>query len=472
MSQISVDELRSLFLFEKLTDEQLAWIAERSQVRTFQEGATVHRQGEPAEALWIMLEGSLRSSRLAAGEDVAIVETSQRGVYTGAIRAFVQSGDPTYPTSTVAVTPSRFLRIAASDFATLMHEWFPMAVHLLDGLFMGLRTSEATVRQREHLAELGHLAANLAHELNNPAAATVRATAQLRTRVAGMRHKLGMIARKEIDRALLARLVTLQEAAVERAAKPRPALTPVQEADLEDALADHLEALDVPGSYELAPAFAAAGLDVAWLDEVAGEVGRDALEGALRWLAYTLETEALMGEIEDASSRISTMVAAVRQYSHMDQAAHQEIDLHPGLDSTLVMLGHKLARVRVERDYDRELPPVPAYASELNQVWTNLIDNAVDAMDGHGLLRLRTARDGDDAVVEVTDQGPGIPEQVRERVFEPFVTTKPPGRGSGLGLDNAKRIVEGRHGGTIGFATGPDGTTFTVRLPLASRESR
>jgi signal transduction histidine kinase len=468
MSQISIEELRSLFLFEKLTDEQLNWIAERSQVRTFAEGATVHRQGDPAEALWIMLDGTLRSSRLAAGQDVTIVESAQHGVYTGAIRAFVQTGDTTYSTSTVAVTPSRFLRIAASDFATMMREWFPMAVHLLDGLYLGLRTSEATVRQREHLAQLGHLAANLAHELNNPASATVRATAQLRTRVAGMRQKLGAIAHKDIDRALLGRLVDLQDAAVERAAKPRPALTPLQESDLEDALADRIDALDVGGSYELAPVFAAAGLDVEWLDAVVDEVGNAALDGALRWLAYTLETEALMNEIEDASTRISTMVAAVRQYSHLDQAAHQEVDLHPGLDSTVVMLGHKLARVRVERDYDRELPPVPAYASELNQVWTNLIDNAVDAMDGHGVLRLRTARDGDHAVVEVTDQGHGIPRAVRDRVFEPFVTTKPAGRGSGLGLDNARRIIERRHGGTIAFTTGPDGTTFTVRLPLGS----
>jgi signal transduction histidine kinase len=182
-----------------------------------------------------------------------------------------------------------------------------------------------------------------------------------------------------------------------------------------------------------------------------------------------LETEALMNEIEDASSRISTLVAAVKQYSHLDQAAHQEVDLHPGLDSTLVMLGHKLAGVRVERDYDRELPPVPAYASELNQVWTNLIDNAVDAMHGQGTLRLRTARDGDHAVVEVSDEGPGISEEVRDRVFDAFVTTKSAGLGSGLGLDNAKRIVERRHSGTISFTTGPDGTTFTVRLPLTVR---
>jgi signal transduction histidine kinase len=466
---IAVDELRDLFLFSGLTDWQLEWIAQRAEVRTFPAGTNVFRQGEPPDALWILLDGRVRLSRQAAGEEVTISETSQPGVYAGATRAFANSPEPSYQTSLASLEPSRFLRIAAADFATLMQEWFPMAVHLLDGLYVGIRTTEATVRQREHLAQLGHLAANLAHELNNPAAATVRATAQLRTRVAGMRQKLSMIASKDIDRALLARLVALQEAAVERAAKQRAPLTALQESDLEDTLADRIDELDVAGSYELAPVFAAAGLDTAWLDEVVDEVGRDALEGALRWLAYTLETEALMDEIEDASSRISTMVAAVKQYSHLDQAAHQEVDLHPGLDSTLVMLGHKLAGVRVERDYDRDLPPVPAYASELNQVWTNLIDNAVDAMNGHGVLRLRTARDGDHALVELIDQGPGIPEEMGDRVFEPFVTTKPAGQGSGLGLDNAKRIVERRHGGTLSFTTGPGGTTFTVRLPLASR---
>jgi signal transduction histidine kinase len=466
---VHVDEIRDLFLFSRLADWQLDWIAQHSEVRAFPAAAAVYQQGEPPDALWILLDGRVRLSRQAAGEEVTISETSQRGVYCGATRAFAATPAASYDTALSTVEPSRFLRIAAGDFATLMRDWFPMAVHLLDGLYVGIRTTESMVRQREHLAQLGHLAANLAHELNNPASATVRATAQLRTRVAGMRQKLGMIAAKDIDRALLARLVALQEAAVERAAKQRAPLTALEESDLADALADRIEELGVPGSYELAPAFAAAGLDEAWLDEVVDEVGRDALEGALRWLSYTLETEALMDEIEDASTRISTLVAAVRQYSHLDQAAHQEVDLHPGLDSTLVMLGHKLAGVRVDRDYDRDLPAVPAYASELNQVWTNLIDNAVDAMSSHGVLRLRTARDGDQAVVEVTDEGPGIPEDVRDQVFEPFVTTKPAGKGSGLGLDNAKRIVEKRHSGALSFTTGPGGTTFTVRLPLSSK---
>lgn len=459
-------ELRTLFLFEKLTDAQLAWIAERAEIRAYDSGAHVYREGDPADALWLLLDGRLRLTRTTAGEQVVISETDQRGVYAGAVRAFATSGRETYQTSLVAVAPSRFLRIPAPAFATLMHDWFPMAVHLLDGLFLGVQNTEATVRQREHLAQLGHLAANLAHELNNPASATVRAASQLRTRVAGMRQKLGMIATKDIDRELLATLITVQEAAVEQAAKSREPLSALAESDLEEALADRLDALGIPGSYELAPVFANAGLDEAWLDQVVAQIGPAAGDGALRWLAYTLETEALMDEIEDASSRISTLVAAVKQYSHLDQATHQEVDLHPGLDSTLVMLGHKLAGVRVERDYATDLPPVPAYASELNQVWTNLIDNAVDAMAGRGVLNLRTRRDGGWAVVEVTDEGPGIPEPVRDRVFEPFVTTKPAGEGSGLGLDNARRIVERRHQGELTFTTGPAGTTFLVRLPL------
>jgi signal transduction histidine kinase len=280
-----------------------------------------------------------------------------------------------------------------------------------------------------------------------------------------MRHKLSLIAEAGLDARLIARLIALQEAAVEQAAKEREPLTALQEADLEDELIERMEQLGVTAPHDLGPVFAAAGLDTAWLDGVIEQVGRDSVD-ALRWLGYTLETEALMDEIEDATSRISTLVAAVKQYSYLDQATHQDVDLHPGLDSTVVMLGHKLSGVTVERDYDRTLPAVPAYAAELNQVWTNLIDNAVDAMGGRGVVRLRTYRDGDFALVDVSDDGPGIHDEIRDRVFEPFVTTKAAGKGSGLGLENAKRIVERRHGGSLSFTTGPDGTTFTVRLPL------
>jgi signal transduction histidine kinase len=465
-TRVDVEELRPLFLFEELREEQLEWLAERSQIRAYDTGAVVYREGEPSEALWVLLDGGVRLSRTVVGEDVVLNETTQPGAYAGAVRAFVTGRDPTYQTSLATTVPSRLLRLPAADFATFVREGCPMAVHLLDGLYVGIRNSEATLRQREHLAQLGTLSANLAHELNNPAAAAVRATEQLRSRVAGMRHKLGLLAEGGIDPVLIARMVQVQDAAVERAAKRRPALTALEETDLEDALADRLTDRGVTGAYDLAPVFAAAGMDPQWVDDVADEVGAGSVDPAFRWLAYTLETEALLDELEDTSTRIFTLVGAVKQYSRVDDAGHRESDLHAGLDSTAVMLGHKLSGVVVRRSYDRSLPPVPGYAAELNQVWTNLIDNAVDAMGGRGTLELRTRRDGDAAVVEVADDGPGIPEEVRDRLFEPFVTTKAVGEGSGLGLDNARRIVERRHLGSLTYSTGPDGTTFTVRLPL------
>jgi signal transduction histidine kinase len=464
---LSAQELRTLFLFEALDEEQLTWLSDHGEVRAFDGGAAVYREGEPAEALWVLLDGGLRLTRLMGGEDVVISETTARGVYAGATRAYVDEPDPVYTNSVITTQASSFFRIPGQDFAALMRRWFPMAVHLLDGLYIGIRNSEGTFRQREHLARLGTLSANLAHELNNPAAAAVRATGQLRERVAGMRHKLGMIASGPIDRSAIAQLVAAQERAVELAAKSRRRLTAVEEADLEDALIDRMDELGVASGVDLAPAFVGAGLGVEWLDEVAESVQGGALEGPLRWMAYTVETENLMDEIEDATGRISTLVAAVKQYSYMDSASRQEVDLHTGLDSTVVMLGHKLAGVEVRREYDPDLPRVPAWGAELNQVWTNLIDNAADAMQGTGRLVLRTRRDGDDAVcVEVEDGGPGIPPEVQGRVFDAFFTTKAPGEGSGLGLDGARRIVEQRHLGTLDFTTGPDGTVFRVRLPL------
>ena len=474
MSTATPEELRTLFLFEALDDEQLTWLAERGDVRTYDAGAVVFREGEPAEALWVLLRGGLQMSRTLGADDVVVTSTAHRGSYAGATRAYVDEPESLYSNSILTTEPSAFFRLPAEEFAAFMRRWHPLAVHLLDGLYIGIRNSEATRRQHEHLARLGTLSATLAHELNNPAAAAVRATGQLRDRVAGMRNKLGMIASGPVDRAAIADLVAAQERSVELAAKSRRRLTAVEEADLEDALVDRLEELGVTAALDLAPVFVAAGLGVEWLDELADSVreglggpdARGALDGPLRWMAYTVETENLMDEIEEATTRISTLVAAVKQYSFMDSSSRQDVDLHTGLDSTVVMLGHKLAGVAVVREYDAALPHVPAYGAELNQVWTNLIDNAADAMSGTGRLVLRTARDGDTAVVEVQDEGTGIPVSVQPRVFDAFFTTKGAGRGSGLGLDSARRIVEQRHGGTLTFSTGPGGTTFRVVLPL------
>jgi signal transduction histidine kinase len=469
MTTVPVDELRTLFLFEALDDEQLSFLSEHSERRTFDADAWVFREGEPAAYFILMLAGALRLTRRSGTEDVVVVETDHRGAYSGATRAYIEEEDPRYVTSMQATEPSSFVCIGARDFAEFMRRYFPLAVHLLDGLYLGIRNSEGALREREHLARLGALSANLGHELNNPAAAAARATSQLRRRVSDMRGKLAMIAEGRIAPDNLQMLVKLQQEVVDRAGGDHPRLTSLQEADLEDELIDRLDQLGVAGSGDLAPIYASAGLDVSWLDGVVDALGHGEREGALRWLAYTLEAEQLMDEIQDATGRISTLVAAVKQYSYMDTASVQDIDVHVGLEATVVMLGHKLAAVTVVRDYAADLPKVPAYPGELNQVWTNLIDNAVAAMAGTGTLTLRVALDGEQLLVEVGDTGPGIPPDVQPHVYEAFYTTKPPGEGTGLGLETVQRIVERRHHGSVGFVTGPEGTTFSVRLPLAQR---
>ncbi len=471
---MSPDELRGLFLFEALTDQQLAWLAERGTVQEYPAGGLVFAEGEPAEGFFVLLSGTLSLFRRVGQDDVETVRTDQRGAYMGATRAYLRDDTAeqrTYLASMRAVSECRFFVLTAADFGTMIREWFPMAMHLLEGLFFGMRNTQALVAERQRLAALGSLTSGLMHELNNPAAATVRAAAALRERVAGMRHKLSMLADGRIAAEQLRALTQVVEPIIERAAKA-PELSPVQLGDLEDELSDWLDEHGVTTGWDLAPVFAAGGLDRACLEEVAGSVGPDLLGQALHWIGYALETEQLMIDIEDAGTRISSLVAAAKQYSQLDRASHQWIDVHDGLKSTLVMLTHKLGDgIRVVKDFDRTLPQIPAHPAELNQVWTNLIDNAVQAMNGEGVLTLRTAREGDRVLVDIGDTGRGIPKELRQRVFEPFFTTKPVGQGTGLGLDISYRIVVNRHGGDISLTSEPGNTHFQVRLPTSEPAS-
>jgi len=461
--------LRNLFLFEKLSDEQLQWLAEHGWVIEAPSGATVLAEGAPAELFIVLLSGTITMSRRVGEDDVETIRTHQVGVYAGAMQAYV--ADPsrqTYTASIRVVSDARFFVLRAEDFAWMMHTWFPMAIHLLEGLFLGMRTSAHIIGQRQQLLALVALSAGLTHELNNPAAAAVRATAALRDRVAGMRHKLAMLAKEDVDPRLLSLLVDVQEEAV-RAVPDAPKLTALQESEHEDALNDWLDEHEVQNGWELAPIFVGAGTTPEFLDKVADGAPPALLEAAMRWLAYTLETELLMNEITDSVTRISSLLAAAKQYTNMDRAPHERVDIHAGLKSTLVMLASKLEGIEVVKDFDRSLPKVPVYAGELNQVWTNLIDNAVDAMDGRGTLTVRTSMDGDRVRVEIGDTGPGVPEKLRRRIFEPFFTTKPVGQGTGLGLDISYRIVVGRHGGDLTVESRPGDTRFIVRLPLTER---
>ena len=470
---LTPDELKTLFLFENLSPEQLAWIAEHGCTMRAPAGSYVLREGEPADSFFVLLSGTIALSRRVGQDDVETNRTEQRGSYMGATQAYLRDdGVPrTYQASMRALDDSEFFVLAAADFGWLMRTWFPMAIHLLEGLTFGIRNSQAVVGERQRLAALGALSAGLMHELNNPAAAASRAAGVLRQRVAAMRHKLGMLAAGKVPPAQLDALVDLQEEVIEKAAKA-PKLTAMQTADLEDELADWMESRKITGSWDLAPVFAQAGLNVECLQDIADKVDPGLVDQAAHWLGYALETEQLMSDIEDATSRVSNLVAAAKQYSQTDRAAHQWIDVHTGLDSTLVMLTHKIGDgVTVVKDYDRSLPQIPAHPAELNQVWTNLIDNAVQAMNGAGTLTIKTFKEDDHAVVSVGDSGPGVPPELRKRVFEPFFTTKAVGEGTGLGLDISYRIVVNRHGGDITLTSKPGDTRFEVRLPLTEPPS-
>jgi signal transduction histidine kinase len=471
--RLGPEQLRTLFLFESLGEKELDWLSEQGRVERVAAGAPVYSEGEPATCFYVLLHGTVSLGRRVHGDQVEVNRTDMRGVYAGATQAYLGDRvDQTYPNSLGAVTDCEFFVIPADEFAGAMHRWFPMAVHLLEGLFFGYRKQTTIVAERERLLALGSLSAGLTHELNNPAAAAVRATSALRDRVAGMRHKLAMIADGRLDTRQLHELVELQDAAIKRMASA-PQLSAMDASDAEDELTDWLEDHGVNGSWELAPTLVAGGVDAEWLGTVVDTVGEDRLEAAVRWLSYTLDTELLMGEIDDAVTRISGLVGAAKQYSQLDRAPQQTVDVHALIDATLAMLQAKIpGGVKLVKEYDRTLPQIQAYGAELNQVWTNLIVNALDAMKGSGTLTIRTFWDGTDRLmVEIGDTGPGISPEIRPRIFEPFFTTKPVGEGTGLGLDISYRIVVNKHHGDIRVESVPGDTRFRVCLPVAQPEA-
>ncbi len=472
-----IAELRTLFLFDKLTDEQLTWLCSRGHVEHQDPGLLFH-EGDPAAAFYVLLEGSVALYRRVGTDDVEVSRTSQVGVYAGAWHAYLEREEArAYLHSLRVLEPSRFYVLPAADFTEVMHTWFPMAMHLLEGLFFGQKSMQTATAQRERLLALGSLSAGLTHELNNPASAATRATATLRERVARMRSKLALVASGAYDRDELVQIIELQEKAVAalEESRGRPPLSALETSDREDDVADWLDDHGIGDNAEMAHSFVEAGIDPQWLEDHVGSVPDGVVAGAAHWLGYTLETELLMNEVEDATTRISTLVEAAKQYSQIGRAAQQEVDVHVLLDSTLTMLDAKLAGIDVVRHYDRTLPPVLVHGAELNQVWTNLLDNARQAMadvpEGQRRLTITTRRVEDWLEVEVADTGTGIPADVVDRVFEPFFTTKPVGSGTGLGLDISWRIVVGKHHGDLRVVSSPGDTRFTVRLPYTHPEA-
>jgi signal transduction histidine kinase len=455
------DELRVLSLFDGLTDDQLGELIEGSTEVRVEPGAVLFCEGEHADFWWVLLDGSIDLLRHIGREDIVVRKMDVPGRWAGGFRAWDENG--VYLATGRGVTDGRVLRVPAQVLRDRVSAWFPFGRHLIEGLYHTARSIESTARQRDSLVTLGTLAAGLTHEINNPAAAATRAVDALETACHTLLSSLGRLAQGEIS----ARQFTALDA-LRRELEPQAAVQdPLAVADHEEALASWLSRHGIAREWTIAPPLAAAGATTAWCERVALVLERPALGPGLEWIASTLSAATLLSELKDTSRRISELVGAVKSYSQLDRASMQHINVTDGIESTLLMLGYKLRDgVTIVRDYGGDVPRIDAYPGELNQVWTNLIDNAIDAMAGAGTLQLSARAEGNEVVVEVGDTGPGMPPHVAARAFEPFYTTKDVGKGTGLGLDVARRIVEERHGGAITIDSRPGKTVLQVHLPV------
>ena len=451
-----VADLRSLSIFDGLTDDQLSdLIKSGSEVRV-ETGVELFHEGEYADFWWVLIDGAIDLIRRVGREDTVVARMDVPGRWAGGFRAWDEHG--TYLATGRGATDGRVLKVPAEVLRDRAEVWFPFGAHLIAGLYRTARSIESTARQHSSLVTLGTLAAGLAHEINNPASAASRAVNALETETQTLLSSVRQLA--DISPEQFAALDAL------RTELAPPDLDPLARADQEQALATWLNRHRVARAWTIAPQLAAAGVDLAWCARAADVLEGSVLEPGLEWVASGYAVNTLLSELKESTRRISELVAAVRSYTQLDRASLQRIDVTDGLDSTLVMLGHRLREVTVVRDYGTEVPMIDAYAGELNQVWTNLIDNAVDAMGGTGTLRVTTRIEDGDVVVEIGDTGPGMPPEVAARAFEAFFTTKDVGQGTGLGLDIARRIVVERHGGTITIDSQPGETTLRVGLPI------
>ena len=456
-----IDDLRGVFLFEGLSDEQLGdLIAAGDEVR-FGSGDVLFREGEAADFWWVLLAGRVELLRRTRWEETVAGVMDRPGVWAGGFQAW--SDQAGYLATARGASSGVMLRVPAKALGELARAWFPFGVHLIEGFFRTVRTMEALSRQQESLAALGTLAAGLTHEINNPASAAVRATAALQDTCDVLLSSLVRLARQSLSAEQFIAIDTLRR----ELGTGTASVSPLEVADREEALADWLTGHGVTAAWEIAPALAAAGADVAWCERAGQILTGGTLEPGLEWVASALSMAVLLSEAKEATERVSGLVAAMKSYAQLDRASLQFTDVTDGIDSTLVMLRSKLGDgVTVIRDYGTGVPHIEANPAELNQVWTNIIDNAIDAMDGNGTLRISTRADPGHVVIEIADTGPGMPAEVQARAFEAFYTTKDVGKGTGLGLDIARRIIVERHHGQITIDSRPGRTILRVHLPL------
>jgi signal transduction histidine kinase len=463
---VTAADLRPIDLFEGVDDALLERWAAAAEERWFQPGEVVMATGERRVPFKLLIEGRLDGYVVVDGREEHD-HIHEAPTWLAAIAALSVSQARV---TIRAREPSRPGLIEPETFRTLLCATPPAFDRVLGVFGPVISRIQGAEHQREKLAALGRMSAGLAHELNTPVAAAKRTAAALGEAMDALGGVVGEFVESGMERNEAAGLVTLQRDAMARA-KAAVARGALDTADAEDAMGALLEERGVPDAWRLAEPLAAAGLDADWLEEVAALAG-PALPAAVRWVAASVAAHSLTEDLRDATERMSSLVQAIKAYTYMDRAALQEVDVQEGIEATLTILNHKLkhTRIAVEREYAPDLPRVCVYGSELNQVWTNLLDNAIDALGETGTIRIAAAPWNETGVeVTISDDGPGIPEEAQRQVFEPFFTTKAIGSGTGLGLDTARRIVRERHEGELRLSSRPGATTFTVRLPRAPR---
>jgi signal transduction histidine kinase len=459
---VDKSELRRVPIFADLPDDRLDWFLSQAQEMTLKAGDTYSRPGDPADTMFVILEGQLQARGEIGGENVAF--DLEAGDITGVLPF---SRMKQFSVGGRALTDSRALRFPSSLFPELIQKMPELTQRLVGLMADRIRETTRLEQQRDRLASLGKLSAGLAHELNNPASAAKRATSQLRDMLTKIRNASLELGRRALSPAQKSEIEKLEASFTRTDIIPPDALTI---SDLEDQIDSLLRSHGQNDLWQLAAGLARRNIKPEAVESLFSTLDAETARAALVRISASVEIASLLHEIESSTSRISDLVGAIKEYTHMDQAPVQNVDVVKSLETTLTILNHKLKKgVAVHRDYQPVPLLVNSFGSELNQVWTNIIDNAIDAMHGKGELRIRTFRNDCWALVEIGDNGPGIPEEVQPHIFEPFFTTKGVGEGTGLGLDTVQRIVK-KHRGNIQVTSKPGDTRFQVWLPLVTSE--
>ena len=457
------EELLRLELFQKLESDRLEWICDRATEIKLARGETLVKEGDPHRGFFILTSGKIGITRFSEGVEMPIGQHHAPSFF-GEIQIMT---DDDVPVTLRTSTDCQIYEITAEDFLQLVHQCRNFERTVFQTIQQRVKGLQSFIQNREKMAALGTLAAGLAHELNNPAAATIRALKDITPAMLELQRMNLVYGQRNVEEKHTAKWIQVRDEGYDFIINRRG--DPMNLMDREDAILDWLEDYGAKDPWKLAEPLAAGNADISALEELT-ERWRDETtelkDMGLRWLALSFEVMETIQSGLRGAERVSQLVQSMRSYSHLDRGAKQLVDIHQGIEDTIQLLSHKLKQgIEIERNYDPALPQIQAYGSELNQVWTNLIDNSIDAIADSGKIKIVTVNKDNRIAVKFIDSGSGIPPEIQSRIFEPFFTTKSIGKGSGLGLDNVRRIVENRHRGSITLESKPGKTCFMVYLP-------